>query len=152
MYLPRFLFALAFGTAGGLWLAAAPGPSRALASPPSAWSSSLPTDDSTGARLRVQRHDDGLHVQGLFAADRTSPDTLCYTLTLRRTGPAGTARSSQSGSFAPLPAKTDTLSTIGLNVRPRDHITIRLTVRRGTTAIDDAHWQRAGRAGRHSME
>jgi len=149
MCLPRFLFALALGTAGGLWLAAAPGASRALASPPSAWSSSLPADDSTGARLRVQRHDDGLHVQGLFTADRASPDTLRYTLTLHRTGPTGTSRSAQSGSFTPAPATTDTLSTISLNVQLHARITIRLTVRRGPAVIGDAHWQRAECTGRH---
>ena len=74
-------------------------------------------------------------------SSRPPPDTLRYTLTLRRTGPAGTARSSQSGSFTPPTGVTDTLSTIRIHWSSDDQITIRLAVQRGGTVIDEARWQ-----------
>jgi len=69
-------------------------------------------------------------------SSRPPPDTLRYTLTLRRTGPAGTARSSQSGSFTPPTGATDTLSTVRIHWSSDDQITIRLAVQRGGTVIE----------------
>jgi hypothetical protein len=83
-----------------------------------------------------------LLVQGLFVNDNTEADTLTYKLAARRSGPAGTSQSTQSGSFATAPGQTDTLSTIQTNVQPGSRVNIRLTICDNGTVLDETQWRR----------
>ena len=106
--------------------------------------SSVPTtiDDSTGARLLVDRQDEMLRVRGLFINDSTAAGPLTYALKVRRIGEAGTSQSTQSGQFKTAPMQIDSLSTVRANVQPGDRVEIHLSVRRDETLVDEVQRQR----------
>lgn len=103
-------------------------------SPPSAPVAS----DSTHARIDTQRVDDQLHIRGLFVNADGPTGALTYELSVRRNGPAGTARTRQSGTFRTAPGQTDTLSTTQVSVQPGARIHLRLRVRRDDVPVDQA--------------
>jgi len=113
-----------------------------LAMGPTGGSDSSPRDGA-GAMIQTERMGDRLRVRGVFVNDGVGAETLRYELSVRRTGAAGTSRSSQSGTFETAPGRTDTLSTTQVNVQPGDEIDLKLIVRRQTTQIDSARLQRA---------
>lgn len=112
--------------------------------------SELTADDSTGARLLVERQDGMLRIQAAFINDNpvggrdrlTGADTLTYELDVRRTGEAGTSQSTQSGRFETAPGQTDTLSTVRINVQPGDRAELHLAIRRGEILVDEVRQQR----------
>jgi hypothetical protein len=111
-------------------------------------------DDSTGARLLVERQGERLLIQAAFtndpdgSRDRASrdrlpkADTLTYELDVRRTGTAGTSQSTQSGRFETAPGQTDTLSTVRINVQPGDRAKLHLAIRKGETLVDEVRQRR----------
>jgi hypothetical protein len=104
--------------------------------------SGIAGNDSTGARLLVERQGEMVRVQGAFTNDGTGTDTLTYAFEVRRTGDAGTSQSTQSGRFETAPGRTDTLSTVRVNVQPGDRMDVHLMIRRDETPIDEVRQQR----------
>jgi hypothetical protein len=111
--------------------------------------SGFPPDDSIGARLLVERQGEMLRIQAAFTNDPDrnrdrlpKTDTLTYALDVRRTGEAGTSQSTQSGRFETAPGRTDTLSTVRINVQPGDRAELHLTIRRGEALVDEVRRQR----------
>lgn len=104
--------------------------------------SGIAGDDSTGARLLVERQGERVRVQGAFTNDGTGTDTLTYALDVRRTGEAGTSQSTQSGRFETTPGHTDTLSTVRVNVQSGDQMVLHLKIRRDETLVDEVRQQR----------
>jgi hypothetical protein len=109
---------------------AAPGPS-----PPA-------SDDSTGAQIHTERIGNQMRVQGVFVNADVAADTLCYELSLHRSGAAGTTQATQSGPFATGPGQADTLSTTQVNVQSGDTLTLHLLVRRAEAPLDSARVRR----------
>jgi hypothetical protein len=139
MRLILLMHALGLGAIGLSFLSSA-----SLRTPVPENHSSVPTtlDDSTGARLLVDRQDDVLRVRGLFINDSTATGPLTYELDVRRTGEAGTSQSTQSGQFETAPMQIDTLSTVRVNVQPGDRGEMHLSVRRDETVVDEVRRQR----------
>lgn len=104
--------------------------------------SGIAGDDSTGARLLVERQGERVRVQGAFTNDGTETDTLTYALDVRRTGEAGTSQSTQSGPFKTAPGQTDTLSTVQVNVQPGDRMELHLVVRQDEHLVDEVRRRR----------
>jgi hypothetical protein len=104
--------------------------------------SGITGNDSTGARLLVERQGERVRVQGAFTNDGTGKGMLTYELDVRRTGDTGTSQSTQSGQFETAPGQTDTLSTVQVNVQPGDRMALHLTIRRDGTLIDEVRQQR----------
>ena len=104
--------------------------------------------DSTIALIQTERAGERLRVQGIFisegppASERDASSTLNYELSVRRSGAAGTVRTSQSGTFETAPGQADTLSTTQVNVQTGDTIDLHLLVRRADVPLDSAHIRR----------
>ena len=94
--------------------------------------------DSTHARIDTQRVGDQLRIRGLFVNADGPTGALTYELSVRRDGAAGTARTTQSGTFRTAPGQTDTLSTTQVSVQPGARIDLRLRVRRDGTPVGQA--------------
>ncbi len=125
-----------FGWVGGLLalcLAGGGGASGGEASPARAAAA-----DSSGAHIGLEREGDQLRVQGLFVGAEAASDTLSYALTVRRSGAFGTTQTAQSGDFVPTPSRTDTLSTVRVNVQSGDRLRLRLMIRADGVLIDTA--------------
>jgi hypothetical protein len=99
-------------------------------------------DDSTGAQIHTERIGNQMRVQGVFVNADVAADTLRYELSLRRSGAAGTAQTTQSGPFATGPGQADTLSTTQVNVQSGDTLTLHLLVRRAEAPLDSARVRR----------
>ncbi|GEM_PF-4387194 len=140
----RLLFAVATLGIGGLGLLFVP---AAAWGAPSVFSgcaaTSPPAGDSTGAQLHMERQGTMLRVQGLFANESTEAGPLTYELDVQRTGDAGTSRTTQSGRFETVPGRTDTLSTVRVNVQAGDDAVVHFTVRRADTVVDAIRRRRA---------
>ena len=130
-------YIIGLGVLGCLFVSAAP-----QGAPSSTVRSGSAADDSTGARLLVERQGEMLRVQGAFVNDSTGTGTLAYELDVQRTGDAGTSQSTQSGRFETAPGQTDTLSTVQVNVQPGDEATVHLVIRRDETVVDEVRQQR----------
>jgi len=144
MHLFHAAYALGLGGLGLLLVSAAP-----QGAPPSAMRSGPTPDDSTGARLLVERQGERLLIQAAFTNDPDGSrdrlpkaDTLTYELDVRRTGTAGTSQSTQSGRFETAPGQTDTLSTVRINVQPGDRAKLHLAIRKGETLVDEVRQRR----------
>lgn len=135
-------YILGLGIVGLLLVAASPQGASSL----SPRSGAAP-DDSTGARLLMERQGESVRIRGAFTNESNRDSlvgagTLSYKLDVRRTGETGTSQSTQSGRFETVPGQTDTLSTVRVNVQPGDRMDLQLTIRRDETLIDEARQQR----------
>jgi hypothetical protein len=99
---------------------------------------SIPVPDTTGAQIDLEWEGEALSVWALFTGETTSADSLAYELTVRRCGAAGTTQTAQSGTFAVTPGRTDTLSTVQVNVQSGDQLRLQLVVRAGRQPVDTA--------------
>lgn len=96
-----------------------------------------------GARILLEEDGSTLRIQGAFENDSSAwAEELAYELDVKRTGDAGTTRSTQSGTFETTPSRVDTLSTVQVNVQSGDRIEAHLTIERDETLVDEAHLQR----------
>jgi len=139
MRLILLMHALGLGALGLSFLSAA---SRGTPVPEN--HSSVPTtlDDTTGARLLVDRQDSVLRVRGLFINDSTAAGPLTYAVEVRRSGEAGTSQSTQSGRFEIEPMQIDTLSTVQINVQPGDRVEMHLVIHQDEALVDEVRRQR----------
>lgn len=108
----------------------------AASSSPTSDPHSLAPEDSSGAQIVLYRQDEMLRIRGMFVNDTLARGTLTFELEVRRTGDAGTTRSTQSGRFETAPDRTDTLSTVQVNVQAGDRLDLHLDIHRGDTLID----------------
>lgn len=96
----------------------------------------------TGARILVERQEEGMRIQGAFVNDSTWTGELAYELDVQRTGSAGTSQTTQSGTFETAPGQADTLSTVQINVQSGDRVEAHLTIRWEEKLIDETRLQR----------
>ena len=100
----------------------------------------VPPSAPSAAQIVVDRDGAMLTIRPTYTLpDTAGVDTtaLRYELTVERTG-ASTSRTRQSGQFAPVPGRTDTLSTARINADPGDHLRLHLVVRRGADVVASA--------------
>lgn len=94
------------------------------------------TPDSTGAKIDVTRTGTLLRVRALYSREAPPADTLSYELTVDRSGTTGTTQTTQSGTFTPLSGRTDTLSTVQVNVQSGDRLRLHLAVQNEEGLVD----------------
>lgn len=139
MRLSLAAYALGLGTIGLSLLSA---PSQGTTMPATCFSAPTTTEDTTGAGFHVKRQGEMLRVQGLFLSDSVSAGTLAYKLNVQRTGSGGTSHTMQSGQVDVTPGRTDTLSSVRLNIQPGDQLEMHLSIRRDETVVDEVRRRR----------
>ncbi len=94
--------------------------------------------DSIAAEIGVERSDTGVTLTARYHG--TADDELEYRLVVRKSGPAGTSDSSQSGRFVPSGEGGHTLSTSRVNLSDGDHLAATLVLtRRGDVVARDEY-------------
>lgn len=85
--------------------------------------------DSGEVQIRLQYRSGRVQVRGVFKNEDLSVDSLAYEMEVRKTGPAGTSVTRQSGAFESRPGDVDRLSRSTISVASGDRLTIQLFVR-----------------------